>query len=117
MCLVTRHDILYDVVPYQGDVAVTGEIKAKAIAHGDLIVLFAIGSRTCEVTILRCFVMPIINYCTFGLAPILRTGCKKSICDMHDKVQIVLEGGELVDVLVSEIHNHLDYVKVKIPPP
>ena len=82
---MTAHDVLNDVVPHQVDVAVTDEIKAKMTAHGNLIVLFAIGSRAHEVTILRCFVTPANLYCTFSFAPIRRTECKKFIHGMNDK--------------------------------
>ena len=82
---MTAHYVLHKVVPHEIDIAVTDEIKTKTTAYGDLIVLFAIGSRVHEVTILRCFVIPAIHYCNFSLAPIRRIGCKKFIYGMNDK--------------------------------
>ena len=57
VCLVTTSDVLHNVVPHVGAVTGTGEIKAQVTAYGDLILLFAHGSKTFKVTITRCYVM------------------------------------------------------------
>ena len=82
---MTVHDVLNDVFPHQVDIELTDEIKAKTTAHGNLIDLFAIGSRSHEVNILRCFVIPANRYYTFSYALIRRTECKKFIHSMNDK--------------------------------
>ena len=54
---------------------------------------------------------------TLGLGPFRRAGCKKAFHYMHNKVQTTLDGGEVIDILISVVLNHLDYAKVKIISP
>ena len=54
---------------------------------------------------------------TLGLAPFRRSGCKKAIHGMHNKVQITLDSYKLIGILISVVINHLDYAKIKILSP
>ena len=53
VCLVATADVLHNVVSRVGEVTGTGEIKAKVTACGDLILLFALESRTFKVATTR----------------------------------------------------------------
>ena len=85
--LVTTEDLLHNVVPHVSTVTGTGEIKAKVAAHGALILLFALGSRTFKVMITRCYVMPTNRHHTLGLALFRRAGYQKATHDIHNNAQ------------------------------
>ena len=61
--------------------------------------------------------MPTNLYYNFGFAPFRRAGCKKSTYGMRNKVQITLDGRDIVDIPISFIFNHLDCINVKIISP
>ena len=115
--LVTTEDALHNVVPHVGAVAGTDEIKAKVTACGNLILLFALGSRSFKATITRCYVMITNRHHTLGLDPFRRTGCQKVVHNMHNKVKITLDSGEIIDIPISVVLNHLNYAKIKIISP
>ena len=114
VCLVTTSDVMYNVVPYVGAVTGTGEIKAQVTACGDLILLFAQGSRTFKVTITRCCVIPTNRHHTLDLVPFRRVGCQKAVHTMHNKVQLTLDSGDMIDVPISVVLNHMDCAKIRI---
>ena len=117
VCLVTTDDVPHNMVPHVGSVTGTGEIKAKVTAHGDLILIFALGSWTFQATTTRCYVMTSNRYCTLGLAPFRWADYKKAVHDMHNRVQNTLDSGEVIESPISVVLNHLDYTKIKILPP
>ena len=79
--------------------------------------LFAMVSRTFQVTITRCYVIPTNRHYDLGLDPFRRAGCKKVVHEMHNKVQITLDSSNVIDFLISVVLNHLDYSKIKILSP
>ena len=81
---------------------------AQVTAHGDLILIFALGSRTFKVTITRCYVIPTNLHHDLGLAPFRRSGFQKVVHVMHNKVKITLDSWEIID---------LDHAKIKIISP
>ena len=54
---------------------------------------------------------------TLGLAPFRRIGCQKVVHDIYAKVHITLDSGEIIDIPISVVFNHLDYAKIKIISP
>ena len=112
-----KSDVLHDDVPQEGPATGNGDIRGKLTAHRDLIVLFAIGSIKCQVTINRFYVMPTNLHKTLRLAPFYRAGCMKATHYVHNKVKITLDSGEVIDITISVVSNHLYYVKVNILSP
>ena len=117
VCLVTTEDVLHNVVPHAGVVKGTDEIKEKVTAYGDFILLFALGSWEFQATITRCYVMTTNRHHTLDLSPFRRASCKKTVHEMHNKVQITLDSGKVIYIQISVVLNHLDYVKIKILSP
>ena len=115
--LVTTVDFLHNVIPYEGAVIGTGEIKAKVTVHGDLIVIFEIGSRELQIIITRCCIMPTNLRHALGLSPFRRTGCKKSTHDMYNEAQITWESREFTEILIQVPFNYLDFTKTDILSP
>ena len=94
-----------------------GEIKAKVIACGDLILLFTLGSSKFKVKITRCYLMPTNRHHTLVLAPFQRAGFQKAAHDMHNKVQITLDSGEIIDIPILVVLDYLDHAKIEIISP
>ena len=90
---------------------------AQVTAHGDLILIFALGSRTFKVTITRCYVIPTNLHHDLGLAPFRRSGFQKVVHVMHNKVKITLGSGEIIGIPISVVLNHLDCATIKIISP
>ena len=54
---------------------------------------------------------------TLGLATFQRAGFKKTVHDMHNKLHVTLDSGEIIEILISVVLNHLNYAKIKIISP